>query len=64
MTVILIISLFSCRKDPGKASWDVSVMAPLIKTSLSLNNLLTDSLIQVNPDTSLKIVYDNTLYNV
>ncbi|MGD0712482.1 MAG: hypothetical protein ABR968_15000, partial [Bacteroidales bacterium] len=30
----------------------------------SLDNLLADSLLQVNPDTSLKIVYNNTLYNV
>ncbi len=38
-------------------------MAPLIKTSLGINNLLADSLIQVNPDTSLKIVYNSSLFN-
>jgi hypothetical protein len=64
LTVNLVILLFSCHKDPGKASWDVSVMAPLINTSLGLDNLLADSLLQVNPDTSLKIVYNNTLYSV
>jgi len=64
LIIILVASLSSCHKDPGKASWDVSVMAPLINTTLTLNNLLTDSLIQVNPDTSLKIVYNNTLYSV
>jgi hypothetical protein len=63
-TSILIITLFSCHKDPGKANWDVSVMAPLINTSLGINNLLADSLIQINSDSSLKIVYNNTLYSV
>ena len=55
--------LFSCRKDLGKASWDISVISPLINTSLGINNLLADSLIQANPDSSLKIVYNSTLYN-
>lgn len=64
LIIIVVVSLSSCHKDPGKASWDVSVMAPLINTTLTLGNLLTDSLIQVNPDTSLKIVYNNTLYSV
>jgi hypothetical protein len=55
-------SLFSCRKELGNADWDISVMTPIIKTSLGINNLLADSLIQQNPDTSLKIVYNTTLY--
>ncbi len=55
--------LFSCRKDIGKANWDISVMSPLINTQLGINNLLTDSLLQTNPDSSVKIVYNTTLYN-
>jgi len=59
----LISSLLACRKEYGKASWDVSVLTPLINTSLGINNLIADSLLQTNPDTSIKIVYNNTLYN-
>jgi len=59
----LISLLFACRKENGKARWDVSVLTPLINTSLGINNLIADSLLQTNPDTSLKIVYNNTLYN-
>jgi hypothetical protein len=60
--LIFACSISSCRKDLGNADWDISVMTPIIKTSLGINNLLADSLIQQNPDTSLKIVYNTTLY--
>lgn len=61
--ILLFAFIFSsCRKDLGNADWDISVMTPIIKTSLGINNLLADSLIQQNPDTSLKIIYNTTLY--
>ncbi len=55
--------MFSCRKNIGNANWDISLLTPLINTSMGVNNLLADSILQVNPDTSLKIVYNSTLYN-
>jgi hypothetical protein len=61
--ILIIISIFSCRKNPGSASWDIDIAAPLINSSLTINNILADSLLQVNPDSSLTIVYNNTLYS-
>ena len=61
--IFCIISLFSCRKNIGKASWDIDADTPLFNSSLTVNNILADSLIQVNADSSLKIVYNNTLYS-
>jgi hypothetical protein len=61
--ILIIISIISCRKNPGSASWDVDVAAPLINSSLTINNILADSLLQVNPDSSINIVYNNTLYS-
>jgi hypothetical protein len=61
--IICIASLVSCKKNPGNASWDINAMAPLINTSLGINNILADSLIQANADSSLKIVYNSTLYS-
>ncbi len=62
--ILSLTTLFACRKDFEKPSWDVDLLAPLIKTSLSLNDLLPDSVIQVNPDTSIKLVYQNNIFNV
>jgi hypothetical protein len=62
---ILFSLLFcSCRKDMDKTSWDTEVIAPLINASLNINNLLPDSILQTNPDSSLKIVYKNNFYNL
>jgi hypothetical protein len=55
---------FACRKEMEKPSWDTEVLAPLINASLNINNLLPDSILQANPDSSLKIVYNNELYKL
>ena len=60
----LLFSALSCRKDFERASWDVDLLAPLINTTLTLNDLLPDSVIQVNPDTSIKLVFQSNIFNI
>lgn len=48
----------------GKPSWDTHILAPLVSASLSINNLIPDSLLQANADSSLKIVYQNDIYKL
>ena len=62
--ILSLATLFACRKDFEKPSWDVDILAPLIKTSLTLDDLLADSVIQVNPDTSIKLVYQSNIFDV
>lgn len=57
----LIFFFVSCRKEPRNPSWDVDVLAPLVKSKLTINNIIADSLLQENPDNSLDIVYKYTL---
>lgn len=47
-----------------KPSWDTHIVAPLVDASLSINNLIPDSLLQTNADSSLKIVYQNDIYKL
>ena len=49
----------SCRK--GTPSWDVDVLAPLVKSTLTINNIIPDSLLHKNPDNSLEVVYNTSL---
>lgn len=63
LILLLAISFFSCRKELGSASWDIGVSAPLINSSLTINNLLADSLIHTEADSSLTLVYNNCLYS-
>ncbi len=63
--IIFLFLLFNaCRKNIGNADWDTDIITPLIKTELTINNLLVDSLLHSNADSSLVLVYNNTLYNL
>lgn len=61
---LIIFTLFSCRKDFERPNWDVNLLAPLIKTTLTLEDLLPDSIIQTNPDTSIKLVYQTNIFDI
>lgn len=59
--IIFYISIasFSCSLSP---SWDIDGVAPVIQTRLDLSSLIGSSYIQSHPDSSLKIVFEDTLY--
>ncbi len=66
----LLIQTQSCRKDG--TSWDTGVILPLAHASLSIDDLLVDSLSTTNSDGSVRIVYStkflgldiDTLFNI
>ena len=60
----VLVLVFSCRKEIGKPFWDTQIIAPLVKGTLDINNLLPDSILQANADSSLKIVYNNNIYSL
>lgn len=64
LLISLSVVLFSCRKEMGKPSWETQLLVPIVKASLDINNLLPDSILQANPDSSLKIVYNNDIYSL
>jgi len=64
LLLCLIVLFNSCKKKFDNTSWDVNVLSPLIKTTLSISNLIEDSLVQTNTDNSLSIVYESTLFEL
>jgi len=54
----------SCKQDAGNAEWNIDVLAPVLTTTLSLNDLVQDSLLVSNSDNSLKLVYINDFSNL
>ncbi len=61
LIVFITATLFpSCRKDKGP-SWDVAILAPILKSTLGVEHFAADSLVQVNPDNTISIVYDGNL---
>ncbi len=62
--LFLFLFLTSCRHDMDKPRWETNIMAPIANSSLSISNLIADSLLHTNSDNSLTLVYQNTIYNL
>lgn len=60
-----ILVLFSgCRKDKDSTSWDVDALAPLVYTSLSIENLIPDSLVSYNENELVFLSFTDTVLNL
>lgn len=63
LPLLFSIVFFSCKKEDS-THWDAKFLGPLVNASLDINNLLPDSVLQANADSSLKIVYQNDVYKL
>lgn len=57
------VLFFSCRKENDAPFWDVDAFGPIAYTSLEFNDLVADSLLQINGDNSLSVIYNQSLFN-
>ncbi len=64
MTVIFFSAFFAACKKDSRTRWDADVLVPLLNTNLSLQNLVKDSTIRANADSSLVIAFNKTLYEL
>ena len=62
--VVFLSTATGCRRDSGRARWDVDVVAPLITTRLTIAHLIPDSLQSVAADGSVTLVYSSELFAV
>jgi hypothetical protein len=60
---VLLLLFASCRRD-SQTNWNVGVLAPLATTYLTINNLVKDSFLKTNPDSTVSIVYQNNVYSL
>ncbi len=58
----LLALLVSCKKD-GMPWWDADFSGPVAKSSLTIGNLLPDSMLTSDPDSSVRIVYNAAVFN-
>lgn len=61
---LLLLSVFSCKKDGAKPSWDVSLLLPLVKDSIVLYDVLDEDFFLENPDQSVSLVFNEKLYEI
>lgn len=61
---LTISVLPSCQPDDDQSGWEIELFTPLIRTSLDITDLINDTLIDTEPDSSLKVVYISDLYDL
>lgn len=59
----IMFAIAGCKRDKDYSNWDTNMLTPIASTSLSLDNLLTDSMLRTQPDSSLLLVYDYPIYH-
>lgn len=65
MMLSLMAALFSaCRKEPQPAQWDVDLLAPLATTSLTLADLVPDSILSSDASGNVSIRYSAELFTL
>lgn len=62
--IIIITFFWSCKKDLGKPKWDIDILAPILKTNISIKNIVTDSISKTDDDGLVYLVYSNLLYGI
>ncbi len=62
--ITLSLALASCRKDVDPPKWDLGIVAPLAKTTLTIGDLVPDSILTSGPGGSVSILYNSTLFSL
>jgi len=62
-TLFVIAVLFSCKKENSKPTWDVDVVTPLVNTTMTIRDIVNDTVLQVNTDSSVSLVYKSSFYD-
>ena len=63
MTGALLL-LAGCQKEAEKAQWDVDIAVPLIRTTLTIGDLIGDTLISADGQGNVSIIYSARLFEL
>lgn len=55
--LLSLILLFSCKRKED-TSWDVAVISPVVKTTITIDDLVADSILSIRPDNSVVLDYN------
>lgn len=63
--VFVCLALFAgCKKEFERPQWDVALLGPIAKGTLGIRNLTSDTLLKVNPDSSVTLIYNKNFYSL
>jgi hypothetical protein len=62
--LLLFILIFSgCRKEFKMPSWEMNLDAALVYSDMGIEDIIPDSLLQVNSDNSINLVFDEKFFS-
>lgn len=56
------VALSGCRKDPAPPRWDLALLAPLAKATLTIGDLVPDSILSADQQGNVSILYSSELF--
>ncbi|MCF8402463.1 MAG: hypothetical protein K9H58_00890 [Bacteroidales bacterium] len=56
--------IYGCQKNRPEPSWEVEVLSPLMLDTVFLTDVISDTLININPDHTVSFVFSEKLYDV
>ena len=62
--IIVLLACVSCRRETPQPYWETDILVPLLKSEMTIGNIIPDSLITTNPDNSLNLSYNSTFYSL
>lgn len=61
--LLLVSLLVSCKRDK-QTSWETDMLTPIVKSQLTVSDLLQSENVVANPDSTLKLVYSSELFRM
>lgn len=55
-------ALIACRKEGDRVNWNVDALVPLVYTELNINDIIPDSLTEVNEAGLVSLAYADTIF--
>ncbi|MBL8001403.1 MAG: hypothetical protein JNL05_05515 [Flavobacteriales bacterium] len=60
----MIFLVSGCRRDPDGPRWDVELVAPVVNTSLTIADIVPDSLLETSANGDVTLVYRSELFGL
>jgi len=64
LSTLFLLVLTSCKQDIGGSQWDVDILAPVIKTKLTMADLVADSLLTADTEGGLRLSVEMPLIDL
>ena len=63
LLLFLAIIIFACKKENDNPQWDIDVLGPLAHATLSIENLIGDSTLDINSNGAVSLIIDTSFSN-